>query len=248
VTPSHVAPDPFDMDDAAYLLGALSPHDRVRYEQHLQTCDTCRSSLTELAGLPGVLRRLPLEVVLAMDQPEHDDVAGADPEPPPSVLSGLLARVEGEEHRHRRVKAVRWAGALTTAAAALVVAALAMGWWGPEEPPPVANPSPQEQLSLEPVADTEVTANVSLQEVGWGTKIQLECNFPAPPGVDPYAAAPEFSLVVHDAEGESDQVATWNALAGKEFIIDAATALKGPDIASIEVRAQDGTPVLRTEG
>ena len=99
---------------------------------------------------------------------------------------------------------------------------------------------------MAPVVETEVKANVSLQEVLWGTKIQLECAFP-PGGVESNAEVPEFSLVVHDRAGESEQVASWNELAGKRFTIDAATAVRGPDIAWIEVR-QDGEPVLSTVG
>ena len=241
-------PDPFEMDDAAYLLGALGPHERTRYEQHLQTCDSCRRSLTELAGLPGVLRRLPLEVVQSMDEQDPDEHGlrdGVEPAPP-SVLTGLLDRVEREERGRRQVRVLRWAGALTTAAAAVVVGVLAATQPWEAEEPPVAAPPPGREIDLEPVGDTDLSGSVSLRDVAWGTRIELECEYPAPAGTNPYSAAPEYSLVVRDVSGESQQVATWNAVAGKELTIDAATAVRGPDIAWMEIRAQDGTPVLRT--
>ena len=250
MTRPPASPDPFEMDDAAYLLGALGPQERARYEHHLQSCDDCRRSLTELAGLPGVLRRLPLEVVRSMDEPGPGEpgagVGGREPAPP-SVLTGLLDRVEREERHHRRVRVLRWAGALTTAAAAAVVGVLAVTEpWEAEEPVVAAPPSSTE-LDLEPVVDTDLAASVSLTDVAWGTRIELECEYPAPAGTNPYSAAPEYSLVVRDVSGESQQVATWNAVAGRELTIDAATALRGPDIAWMEIRAQDGTPVLRTD-
>ena len=236
-------PDPFEMDDAAYLLGALSAPERARYEQHLQTCDTCRRSLTELAGLPGVLRRLPVDVVLSMDAPETaepDDEASA----PASLLPKLLDRVQHEERRRRRVTALRWASGITAGAAAVVVATLAIA--GPGGDPAPATRPPTAELELERLVETPLSGNVSVREVAWGTKIQVECDYPAPGGTDPYEDEPEYSLVVHDVDGDSEQVATWNAVAGKELTIDAATAVRWDNIAWMEIRSQDGTAVLGT--
>jgi anti-sigma factor RsiW len=41
-----------------YVLGALSPAERYRFERHLASCPACRDELVGLAGLPGLLRRL----------------------------------------------------------------------------------------------------------------------------------------------------------------------------------------------
>jgi Putative zinc-finger len=244
VTQPPLQPDPFEMDDAPYLLGALSPAERVRYEQHLQTCEACSRSLTELAGVPGMLRRLPVEVVQSMDP-----AADGDPEdwtaPPPSVLAGVLERAELEDRRARRVRAVRWAGALTTAAAAVVVGVLAFVLPDPAEPPP-DEPPPTAQLDFEALVPTQLSANVSLRDVAWGTRIELECAYPLDGAWSEGGSDVSYALVVHEADGDSEQVATWNAVAGRELTIDAATAVRGRDIASIEIRAEDGTPLLRT--
>ena len=40
-------------------------------------------------------------------------------------------------------------------------------------------------------------------------------------------------------------MATWNAVAGRDLTIDAATAVREGDIASFEVRSLDGTTILR---
>ena len=41
--------------DAAYVLGALSPVERLEFESHLSGCPACRSAVTEIAHLPGLL-------------------------------------------------------------------------------------------------------------------------------------------------------------------------------------------------
>ena len=40
---------------AAYVLGALDPSERGRFEAHLQVCETCRAEVTRFAPLPGLL-------------------------------------------------------------------------------------------------------------------------------------------------------------------------------------------------
>jgi predicted anti-sigma-YlaC factor YlaD len=42
-----------------YLLGAIGTADRSAVEDHLACCPDCRNMLAELAGLPGLLNRVP---------------------------------------------------------------------------------------------------------------------------------------------------------------------------------------------
>ena len=44
-------------DLAAYLLGALTPSERARFEQHLEACATCRAELLELRRPARLLAR-----------------------------------------------------------------------------------------------------------------------------------------------------------------------------------------------
>ena len=47
-------PDPFEYDDAAYVLGALSHEGRIAYEEHLQGCARCTARyLTSLRNDAG---------------------------------------------------------------------------------------------------------------------------------------------------------------------------------------------------
>ena len=52
--------------DAAYVLGGLSADERAQFERHLCGCDTCTASVADLAGLPAVLRLLPVDQAVAI--------------------------------------------------------------------------------------------------------------------------------------------------------------------------------------
>ncbi|KZC94374.1 MULTISPECIES: anti-sigma factor family protein [Clavibacter] len=75
--------------DAAYVLGSLSATDRAQFEAHLTRCDACTRSLADLAGLPGVLRMLPVEDALALlDEPDPvADAADAARDAAPSAAA-----------------------------------------------------------------------------------------------------------------------------------------------------------------
>ena len=88
-----------------YVLGAIGPGDRARVEQHLAACPRCREELVGLAGLPGLLRRLPPDVAT---QAWANASGGPRPGPP---LDRLI----------RRMSRIRLRRRLTAAAAALVI-------------------------------------------------------------------------------------------------------------------------------
>ena len=119
----------FGHDDAAYVLGALSPGERLQFERHLPGCEDCTRAVREVAGLPGLLSRIDPDVLTAMQV-----------EPvPDTVLPGLLRAVR----RSRRRRLLATAGTAAAAAALVtggVVSQLPLG--GAETPegtdPPVA--------------------------------------------------------------------------------------------------------------
>jgi len=88
-----------------YVLGAIGPAERAQVDQHLATCPRCREELVGLAGLPGLLRRVPPDVAT---QAWADDTSGSRPGPP---LDRLISRVSAIRLRRR----------LTAVAAALVI-------------------------------------------------------------------------------------------------------------------------------
>jgi anti-sigma factor RsiW len=50
----------------AYLLDALEPQERRRFQQHLARCGRCRRDYDALRGLPALLARLPAQQAVAL--------------------------------------------------------------------------------------------------------------------------------------------------------------------------------------
>lgn len=99
------------LEFGAYLLGAIEPAQRALVNCHLRACPECRAELSDLAGLPSLLRRIPADTA---SQLLRDDVPDAMPPP----LSTLLRRIAAIRRRRR---------ILTIAAAAIIAAATASG-------------------------------------------------------------------------------------------------------------------------
>jgi anti-sigma-K factor RskA len=53
------APAGRHVDVAGYALGALNPHERARFEAHLESCAACRDELAELREAAGLLALAP---------------------------------------------------------------------------------------------------------------------------------------------------------------------------------------------
>lgn len=236
---SGSAEDRFTRHDAAYLLGALPPEERQEYVDHLRTCATCRESVAELAGLPGLLAQVPPDLLAGLGDTAVD-------EPPPTLLPALLEEVQRTSRRRRRRAVVGGALGAVAAAAVAVVALGALGVVGrstPSGPPVAAAPT----VTLAPVAATPIHATAQLQPVAWGTRIVLRCTYSSASSAARYgAAAGSYALVVRDRSGDVEQVATWNAVPGQESVVSAATAWSSADIAVLEIRTAAGSPVLTT--
>ena len=101
----------------AYLLGGLDDADRLRFEEHLTQCGTCRRELSDLESLPGLLDALPVPdaVALAVPAPRRPgaDTSSPDPAPVPvPVLDELSARRRNSRRPNQACSTVR---ATTTA-------------------------------------------------------------------------------------------------------------------------------------
>jgi len=222
----------FAHDDAAYVLGALAPSDRLAFERHLATCPECAAAVRRIAGLPGLLGRLSLEDV------------GSPPttEPPPATL---LPRLVEEVRRTQRRR--RWAVGLAAAAAVVAVVAggaTVVAVTSEDEPPPTSA-----ARSMRPIGQDRVDASLALTSVAWGTRLDLTCSYDEPSGGYQHdEPPPTYSLVVRTHDGRVEQVATWKALPGRSMHLTGATALDSEQIASVEVRTTQGQPVLELSG
>ncbi|HEY0259189.1 MAG TPA: zf-HC2 domain-containing protein [Lacisediminihabitans sp.] len=218
--------------DAAYVLGSLSEEERLEYEAHLATCDSCSAAVAELAGVPALLGRLP--------SADAESLLGAVPEPPvvvPPMPATLLPRIARSVRRRRRRARAFVAGGLVAAAA--VAASIALVF------PLViggAHPAGGTELALARVVPSSLSASVRLEPTDWGTRIEMTCRYRS--GGPSYGSG-EYAMVVTDTAGHSSRVATWTAEPGSTVQPTGTTSLAASRIASIDVRrVSDGEVLL----
>ena len=224
-------------EDGAYVLGALSPEDRVAFERHLPGCPTCAQSVRELAGLPGLLARVPVEIL--------------DPEQPPTPVPDTLLPALVRATRRSRQRRAWITGGLVAAAAAVAIGAVGVTTLGDDSPPstappvtPTAGPTTAAPVLMTPVGSEPVSGWLSLTQVGWGTRLDLECSYAEDSDAYHDSAPPTYTMVVTTGDGSSEQVASWKGLPGKTMRLSGATAADRDDITNVEIRTAAGATVL----
>lgn len=214
--------DEFATYDAAYVLGALSPADRHAFEEHLSQCPSCAESVAELAGMPGLLARVPLSEIEAEQVPV-----------PETLLPRLL---RDTNQRRRRTRWIAGGGMALAAAAALVVVLMLTVVTG-------GGSSGGPALAMKPVVNAAVIhAKAQVKNVLWGTKITVKCGYNETAHVswDEY-----YALTVTPKHGHTQQIATWMVSPGHDAVFDGATALHRDQISRIDVRDSSGKSVLQ---
>ena len=238
-------------DDAAYVLGSLSPAERAAYQRHLAGCEECTRSVRSLAGIPGLLARIPADV---LESPRP-----AEPVPD-TVLPALVDEVRRRQRRRTWAVSAAAAAAAAVVTAGTVVLGDVVGGDGaatPAGPSVTASASPSdvatgteeaaEVFTMYPTRDLPVTAEVALTSVDWGTRLNLTCAWDevdAPSGGGQRSW--DYALVVRTRDGRSEQVSSWEAHAGKTSRITAATSTPRDEIADVEIQNLDGETLLRT--
>ena len=242
-----------DHEDGAYVLGALSPEDRVAFERHLPGCPECAQSVREMAGLPGLLARVPVEIL------DPDKLPMPVPE---TLLPALVRRVRRSQARRAWITGGLVAAAATIAIGAVGVATLG---GGDDKPPsaaptvgstvtatatatttatPTTAPTTATPVLMTPVGDESISGWLSLTQVGWGTRLDLECTY-ARRSVDYNDPSwSTYTMYVHTTDGRTERVASWKAVPGKTMKLSAATASDVDDITNVEVRTAAGKTVL----
>ena len=224
--------------DAAYVLGSLSPTDRLEFERHLPGCERCRRSVTELAGLPGLLGRVPREQV----------EAPLPFEPlPQTVLPALVAAVRREQRR----KTV-----LVTLGAAAAVAVVALGATAlqagrddgptPQVAPTNASSSLPAPLSMEVVGqDWGMRADVTLTSAQGGTKVDVLCSYAERESDYEGSHAYRYKLIVFSRGHDPEVASSWKAGAGDTVRVPGFTAAEIGEITRLEVQNDYGETLLR---
>jgi hypothetical protein len=233
--------------DAAYVLGALGPHERREFEEHLATCDQCRQAVGELAGMPALLGLVDSAQAQALVE---EPAAAAGPDGPggrtgqvsasevPGATVVDLARVARVARRRRSRRRVL---AAVAAAALLVVggsggALVHRATQGATVEQTVAD---GRTLRLDPAAGVAMTADVTLTDRPWGTRLDWSCDY----ATDAWAGA-TYELVLVDDTGQRTVVATWRAAGSAAYGLGASSSLSLPDVRSVQItRAGDDDPL-----
>lgn len=227
---------PHAHDDAAYVLGALSPAERLEFERHLDTCKECSRSVRSFAGMPGLLDLVEAGV---LENPP------ADPPVPDTLLPGLNLAVASRRRRRMAVVA-------GLAAAAVALVALTVPTVLDRDDPPTAGPgastsSPVETLAMAPLGEAPIEATLGLEPVTWGTRMLLTCTYDKDSVDLELPDELDYRIYVTTADGRSEQVGSWKSVTGTTMEVPAATSVARDDIATVEVRTTDGRVVLRLD-
>jgi anti-sigma factor RsiW len=209
--------------DAAYVLGALTPEDRLAYETYLADHPERAADVSDIAGIPGLLKRLPLASAIALTEPSESPSAGSGPGP------GLARAMR---KRRRLLRAGFAATVSGVAAAALLVGVLIAS------PHPTAFPSagvtsaPATPTSMTSARAHTITADLVASGKPWGTSLDVNCSY-SPRWASP---AKTFDLVVTAKNGTKTTAATWTAAGSTAKGITAATGIPLDQISRVEIR------------
>jgi anti-sigma factor RsiW len=186
-----------------YVLGAIDPAERSVVDAHLSTCPECREELAGLAGLPALLRRIPVGEAQQLADDDVDEMPGAGlpgaEVPSEEMLNSLLARTT------RVRQARRWRGLAAAAAVVLVAgAAGAAGWSATHHSGEDADSSAVAAHFTSATATNPVThvgATVRYAAKDWGTVLDTR--------VENVPTGAQCQLEVTDSSGHSTVVGGW---------------------------------------
>ncbi|HWS38895.1 MAG TPA: zf-HC2 domain-containing protein [Actinoplanes sp.] len=212
-------------DDAAYVLGALSPIERAAYESHLATCSFCREAVADLSQVPGMLDRLDAdEFERLLDPGLFTPAPSRSPARPPAV---------------KRSKVLRTRLVSTTVAA---VAVLAIGggvaaWTLNQDSP--AGPPPGPAVAMTAVENgSPIAATVRITSTPGGSRVEMHCEYSSTG--KPYT----FRLIAYGPDEQSEQLGSWLAQPGADFLMPAATHFAQGSLSRLELVRYDGKVML----
>ena len=149
-----------------YVVGAIEPAERGVVDEHLSHCHDCREELAGLAGLPALLRRVPLADAERFAGP--DPHAGVLGDPQPELLASLMRRV-ADRRRTRRLRAV-----FAIAAALFIAVGSGAAVMHSLAPHPVEGPASVNDTAH--ATGNGVAATVRYGKGPWGTEMWVQAS------------------------------------------------------------------------
>jgi hypothetical protein len=233
-------------DDGAYVLGALSPAERMAYERHLATCSFCREAVADISALPDLLSRLDAQEFAKLLDPTLTAGDPARSAGHPGAAMRDLAIATGEYPRVGRRKHTGKAKAfrvrvLSSAAAVIFVLLIgvAVVSWTSDNGAPAAPPLGP-AVAMAPVeGSSPITATLRLTSTAGGTHVDMTCLY-SKSATRPYT----FRLMAYGPDEEKEQIGSWQASPGAEFPMEAVTHFARGSLSRLELVQFDGKALL----
>jgi hypothetical protein len=150
------------------------------------------------------------------------------------LLPRVLDRARSERRTERRRRRWRTAGTALVAAFLGVIAVIGVRSIGFGQP--------EFEAMREVAATVPVQASLALTAATDGTTVVMRCSYKEGEG-NGYAKW-TYKLVVVPRSGDPEEIDTWTAREGDEMLLTAHSAIPRANIARIEIRKGDGTPLL----
>ncbi|SDT72567.1 anti-sigma factor [Actinoplanes derwentensis] len=213
-------------DDAAYVLGALSPIERAAYENHLATCSFCREAVADLAQVPDMLDRLDADEFERLLDPDLFSSHRPSPRPPsrPAVKKSRVLRTR----------------IASTAVAAVLVLGIGGGVtaWAMNRDNP-AGPPLGPAIAMTAVENgSPIAATVRITSTPGGSRVEMHCEYSSTG--KPYT----FRLIAYGPDEQREQLGSWLAQPGADFLMPAATHFAQGSLARLELVRYDGKVML----
>ncbi|MCU1506394.1 MAG: hypothetical protein JWP05_1363 [Microbacteriaceae bacterium] len=218
--------------DAAYLLGSLSASDRREFERHLGECASCADAVAELAGLPGLLSKVPAASAMRLTEETQFE------SPVPATLLPRMVR-SARRRRRRGLLLTASAGAVAAAVAAVLLITMVLPAGAP------LDRHASTSISLSAVTPNPLDARVRLVAESWGTLVEMNCHYATSEDAPYPSTSPrQYSMWVTDAAGTSTEIATWSAGPGQTAEPAGTTSVPFDQIATVDIRSVDSGKVL----
>ena len=220
--------DPFRDWDAAYVLGSLGLDDRRAYERHLLNCQSCTKSVGEIAGIPGILKKITPGVAQALfnNSSEEENFELHETNVVQSLARAAIARKQRVRQRFVAITSV--------AAALLMVVGIGIGAKVHSATTTNSAPVIGTQVAMTELIPNSMTVNLRVTAKKWGTQITWDCIYAQ---VQPdNASAEPYNLVITDKAGVSTVIATWKAIGKSAKGLIASTHVPLTEIKSIDIR------------
>ncbi|MFI5915507.1 anti-sigma factor family protein [Dactylosporangium sp. NPDC051541] len=168
----------------------------------------------------------------AVPAPAASRVNGSPVDP---LLPRVLDRAQNARRTARRRRRWQTAGTALVAAFLGVIAVVGIRAAGVGQP--------DWEAMREVASAVPVSASLALSDDSGGTEVRMKCGYKAGENGAEYSKW-TYTLVVVPKTGQPQEISTWSARPGDQMELSAHSDIPESNIARVEIRKGDGTPLL----